>query len=156
MDMLVYSPYTQRYEMVKATYDPEQQLCYTDISLYRAFVKECGNPQLKLSLVHDETDGEGFYNNINSTSPLKEYGYDVSKKGNLSSKEQQDMLSEILDLNIMSSRQIIDYLDFFMESHPARHYEEVRAKWAADRRFVVSYKANPERFLISERVSPKK
>lgn len=156
VDMLVYSPFTEKYQIVTATYSVDDDCCYTDIKIYRSFVKELGNPELKLSLIGLIMDGDGMFGGLNETSLLKEYGYDVSKKTNLSEKERQGLLAEIVDLDIMKVHEIVNYIDFFIESHPQKSHEIARSKWRADRKYITSYKANPERFLIAQNNNPKR
>ena len=156
VDILVYSPFSERYEIVKATYSVADDYCYTDVRIYRSFVKNLGNPELKLSLLNASMDGEGMFGTLNETSLLKEYGYDVSRKTNLTEKERQELLVEIVDLDIMKVHEIINYIDFFIDSHPQKTHEIARSKWLADKRYIASYKANPERFLIAKNNNPKR
>ncbi len=60
---------------------------------------------------------------MNSESFLSAYGYTVSKNANLSDKDRQELLAEIIDLGIATKKDIIQLLDTFITAHlPQRHY----------------------------------
>lgn len=73
----------------------------------------------------------------------------VSKIDNLSAKERQELLAEIIDLNILKPEKIVSHIDFALRTHPLPKDDIPRLKWEQDRKFVENYKANPSRFLIA-------
>ena len=147
VDILLYSPFTQQYEISSATYDKSQEMCFMDIRLYRKFVRRYGNPGIGLysGKFHDESC---FGANLNNESILKEFGYNVDYKSHLSFEQRQAILAEIVDLEILSVSNIVDYLNFFINSHTDYKYYEACEKWKRDKEFIENYKVNPERFLI--------
>ena len=148
VDMLVYSPFTNRYEIMKATHDKRQEMCFVDICRYRNFIHEYGNPELFPFFESRRNLVSGF-DNLNEESILKGYGYDVNKGDNLSSKYRQELLAEIIDLDIMKASKIVRFLnDFLIPRHP--QHPEAQNKWREDIHFVENYKANPQRFLIAK------
>lgn len=147
VDLLLYSAYTDKYEIIKATHDKKQNICFVDISKYRNFVHEYGDPGLIPIFKTNRSSSYG-YDDLKAESILKVYGYTVNEKDNLSSHYRQELLSEIIDLNIMSASQIVRFLKFLIQSRP--HQPIAQGKWANDKRFVENYKVNPERFLLAK------
>lgn len=82
VDMLLYSPFTRRYEIIKATHNKDEEYSYVDICLYRSFVKEFGNPKVEVIFEHS-FGGRGDWEQLQTESVLKEYGYSVSQADNL-------------------------------------------------------------------------
>lgn len=151
VNMLVYSPFSQRYELMKATYDKCDEYCYVDISIYRGFVKKYGKPDLFLCFERYSDGGDGRnFDELNFESILKVFGYNVNKTDNLSSQQRQRILAEVIDLEILTSKGIISLLDFFISTHSNERYSEARYKWETDKKFVEGYKVNPQRFLIAK------
>ena len=149
VDLLLYSPFSKRYEIIRATLDKEHGYCFSDISLFRQFVREYGNPGIDLSFdMSFSNEYKGF--DLRSESVLKGYGYSVAEAEQLSTTERREILSEIIDLRILGIPKIISYLDFFCNTHSADKYYIARLRWNEDRRFVENYKANPNRFLIAQ------
>ncbi len=147
VDLLLYSPYTNRYEIIKATHNKEEDISFVDISRYRKFVHEYGNPGI-IPIFETNRSSSYEYGDLKDESILKGYGYNVNQKDNLPAAYRQELLSEIIDLNIMSVFQIVRFLDFLIRSRP--HQRIAREKWMEDKKFVENYKVNPERFLIAK------
>lgn len=145
VDVLWYSMQTSRYEIVRATRRKSDGFCYVDIGIFRRFVREYGRPSLTPNFV---SRSNIFYSGeLNEESLLKEYGYMVNKKDNLSPSFRQELLAEIIDLEIMSAKQIVNFLDFLIRTRP--HQPDAQWAWKEDLKFVENYKANPQRFLIA-------
>ncbi len=149
VDLLVYSPFSNRYELMKATYSKDEDCCFIDIRLFRKFVKEHGNPGLNIEPYGEQKRSNSQYAHLNDESILKIYGYDVSQKAALSSACRQELLAEVIDLKICLVPKIVDLISFFIKSHPSAQYACARNKWEEDKRFVENYKVNPSRFLIA-------
>ncbi|MGN0636707.1 MAG: hypothetical protein ACI4I5_10845 [Acutalibacteraceae bacterium] len=147
IDLLLYSPYNDIYECVHATHDKKEDICFMDVSIYRRFVNNFGNPGLGLDFPMSASSGSG---ELNEESILKGYGYSVEKKENLSSVERQELLAELVDLEILSVAQIAHYLDFFIHTRTHPKYTEAVHKWDSDKRFIENYKVNPSRFMLSK------
>lgn len=150
-DILLYSPITQRYEILKSTYNKRRNLYYTDIHHFREFVHTFGKLEdLDIDFDYDEKKTQGRdWNGLNTQSILNAYGYNVNQQDNLTSAERQELLAEIVDLNILSIRSICDYLEFFINSHPT--HESAISRWKEDLAFISKYKYNPERFSIVQK-----
>ncbi len=149
VDLLLYSPFAGRHEIIRATLDKESEYCFSDIRLYRQFVSQYGNPGIPLLFGSlDSNNGNDW--NLRAESILKQFGYSVAKSDHLSAAKRQSILSEVIDLEILDIPKIISYLDFFCNSHHADKYSLNRLRWLEDRKFVENYKSNPERFLIAQ------
>ena len=85
---------------------------------------------------------------MNTESILYAYGYNVSSTNGLTEIQRHELLAEIVDLKILNKSQIISFLDFFIDTHNTEKYYIARLKWANDRKYVINYRSNPERFLI--------
>lgn len=89
------------------------------------------------------------FDELNSESVLKCYGYSVSKAEGLSTGERQELLAEIVDLEILTVKKVVTLLDFFIQTHAAPKYIEARFKWESDKKYIQGYNVNPQRFLIA-------
>ena len=79
-------------------------------------------------------------------SILNDYGY----KSTLSAQERRAILTEMVDLDIISVSGIIQHLEFFISVPGARdnmYYS--RKVWEEDLKFIENYDVNPERFLVA-------
>lgn len=148
VDLLLYSPCNDIYECVHATYNKLDNVCFMDISIYRRFLHKHGNPGLKL---HFPEGASGKYGELEAESILRGYGYSVGRKENLSSSERRAILSELVDLEILTVARIVRYLDFFIRRHKGLQYAEAVSKWTSDKEFIKNYKVNPARFMLSKR-----
>lgn len=148
IDLLLYSPYNDVYECVHATHDKKDDVCYMDISIYKSFIKNSGNPSINLRF-GDSTSGD--YYELNEESILKCYGYSVAKKENLSSAKRRELLAELVDLKILPVAKIVHHLEFCIKSHTGSKYTEARYKWMSDKEFIKNYNVNPGRFMLSKR-----
>lgn len=145
VDMLVYSPFTSRYELMRATYSKDSCSCFVDISIYRKFVQEYGRPNM---MPYFESSGNSLYTGeLNEKSILMSYGYAVNRQDNLSTEERQERLAEIIDLEILTAPRIVRFLSLLITIHT--HHPDAQLKWKEDIKFVENYKANPQRFLVT-------
>lgn len=149
VDLLVYSPLSQRYELMRGTYDKEEGYCYTDIGIFRRYVREHGNPRTSIEF-SSIASGKSNHFDLRSESVLMGYGYSVSEANKLSDRERRDMLAEIVDLGILKVHQIVNLLDFNCRLHCGDRYYLARAKWKGDKDYISNYRVNPDRFLIAQ------
>lgn len=149
VDLLVYSPISQRYELMRGTHDKEERYCFTDISIFRRYIHEHGNPRTSLDF-SSAASGKSKHDDLRSESVLMGYGYSVSKANNLSERERHEILAEIVDLGILKVNQIVNLLDFNCRLHSGEQYYWARRKWETDKAFIENYKINPNRFLIAD------
>lgn len=145
VDVLMYSPFTGCLEIAHASYDPKRALYYMDINVFRDFVAQYGNPGVTIAAYHK---GKTDFLSMRDESILHAYGYKVGKSG-LSDRERQVLLAEVLDLGIMTLSGILSLLNLNISTHPEGKYPEANADWETDKRFVMEYKINPERFVVA-------
>lgn len=145
VDILFYSPFTKRYESVTVTYNIFDDKYYLDITKWRRFVREFGNPSIKP--IFSSTRNYNLSDELRESSILRDYGYSST----LSTPIRRSILTEMVDLDIVSVRKIVDYLKFFLDFHGAKDnmYNSCKA-WSDDWDFIENYKVNPERFLIAK------
>ena len=156
--ILLYSPFSDRYECINMTYDKTEGYCYVDPELCRKHIREHGNPGLPFDFGQSsnyEFDGDSRYDFMNTQSVLYTFGYSVSERNCLSDKSRHEILADIMDLEILTASKTLQFLEFFKSSHPGERYYLARAKWDNDIDFVKNYKVNPNRFLIFEEASKK-
>ena len=145
VDILLYSPFTDCFEVTHATYDTENGIYYMDAKVFRSFVEKYGNPGVKVAAYQC---GARDFSTMREESILHAYGYVVGNNG-LSTRARQILLSEVMDLGIMSSYSILSLLDLNISMHPGDKYENARYDWEIDKQFVLEYKVNPDRFVIA-------
>lgn len=149
VEILLYSPFNKRYEIINATYAPENNEYYIAPSNLRKFVENYCNPGVKVGFKLDKNNETYFdWNKVNTESLLKAWGYTVNQIDDKSTSERRKALTDLVDLKIAEVSYIVYMLDFFIQTHTGDCFFEARQKWASDREFMVNYKINPTRFLI--------
>ena len=146
---MIYSPFTGSYEPLRVTYDPAQNVYYTDPQRFRDYLYKNGNPELPLRIYNSGTSRYGFWGELSEESFLKGYGYSVSEQDAIPRSTRQDMLSELVDLGIASVSDIVRHLNNCIRLHSTNKDRFAREKWNEDIEFISDYKADPERFLIA-------
>ena len=149
VDVLLYSPFTERYELIRATYDGDEDYCYTDARLYREFVENYGKPDLATGFGSSK-NLDADWSNLQIESALRQYGYSVGQKSGLREQLRQELLAELVDLELLDVTKIVRLLSFFISSHTSPTNYAARLKWESDRDFISRYKVNPDRFLIAK------
>jgi len=77
---------------------------------------------------------------LQEKSILKEYGYNVDSKEDLSDNERRNILSFIIENEILSPERIVGYLEWFIRrSGNRRNMEDAVEKWERDVSYVRSY-----------------
>lgn len=148
VELLLYSHWTKRYEIISATYDKKEDIYYIDITKYRGFIHKYGNPGIIPDFEPIYHYGNQGYDNLKEESILMGYGYSVAEKNNLSKRQRHDILEEIVDLKILTIPQVIRMLKFFIESHTTIKDTYARIKWQEDMEHIEKYNLNEDRFLI--------
>ncbi|MBR4658934.1 MAG: hypothetical protein IKP26_06735 [Clostridia bacterium] len=154
--LLLYSPFTKRYEIINATFNNSTKQSYVDYKRYRDFVYKYGNPGLPIYNAGKTGRGLRGWDKLNAESVLKSFGYSVDQASNKSTYERREVLKDLVDMDIMPIYEIVSYLDFFIDTHQNEKYELARAKWEKDKDFISAYKFNKNRFLIVEEYIPRK
>lgn len=144
VDALMYSPFTQTYEIIHATYDKDEYVCFIDISIFRDFIKKYGNPGIKIF----PPGPNGIYSDLKEESLLHVFGYNVNQKDNLSDGERCAILAEIIDLELMKPQTIVRFLSGCADRMRGKDNYKACAKYKHDIEYIKNYKVNPQRFLI--------
>ena len=147
---LVYSPFSNHYEGMAVTKDTDNDIYYVDSAKFRDFIYKYGNPGIQIGFYKKTGGYENRWSDLNDSSFLMDYGYNVSIRDNLPDNVRQQMLSEIVDLKIASVSDIVNHLNFCMSSH-IKHPGAISC-WQKDKEYISNYKLNPERFLIADNV----
>ena len=150
-DVLLYSPITKRYEILSISMG-EYKECCLGISSFRRFVKYYGKPRVDIFIgeSYSKSSDRIQYSELREKSILKLFGYSVNEKDKLGSQLRQSILGDIVDLELMTAKQVVSLLGFFIDTHTNDKYFYARAKWQEDLHFMTNYKFNPDRFLIFE------
>ena len=84
-------------------------------------------------------------------STLKIYGYSVNAKDNLTDNERQDVLSFIIENNIETENQVIQFLSWLIEQNKnRRNMENAVNKWERDINFVRNYQRVNKRVRVRD------
>ena len=146
VDILLYSPFTDCFEIAHATYDTENEIYYMDSKVFRSFVKKYGNPGIKIAAYEG---GFRDFTTMLEESILHAYGYVVGVTNGVSERIRRELLGEVIDLGIMSVANIVRLLEHNISMHPQDKYKYARMDWEADKQFVMEYKVNPDRFVVA-------
>lgn len=86
---------------------------------------------------------------LNAESILKSFGYSAAQKDHLSEKRRRAILEVMIEKNILTKIEVIDYLRFFIRYHP--HAPKAIEKWQSDIAYLDGYKkGNPLYIKISK------
>ena len=140
VDLLIYSAKTKRYEILRATENSNGK-CYSDISLYKNFVKRYGLTDLKAQPVtrQDENYNINDFLSLNEKSVLMECGYNVKSNNRMSPNERQTLLSDIIALKILDKESIVKHLESCISLHKSEKYDDARDKWSDDLDYILSF-----------------
>jgi hypothetical protein len=116
-----------------------------DSKVFRNFVTKYGNPGVKIAAYQH---GNRDFISMREESILHAYGYVVGNNG-LADHLRCELLAEVMDLDIMSPCSILNLLDLDISMHPGDKYANARLDWETDRKFVLEYKVNPDRFVVA-------
>ena len=144
--LLVFSSVTKNYELLKATYDAEYKIYYTDSTFFRAFLKKYGKPDIPIAIHKIGQRDDKFL--LNDESILSIFGYNVNAKNALSETHRHKILSEIMDYRFASASEIIRILQSNISLRPQAKYIEAKKKWIADIEFVQNYKSEPSEIML--------
>ena len=153
VDVLLYSPFTERYEIARAT--NYFNTCYMDISLYKQFCRNYGKPDVYLNF-DTEYHGSGRnrdYSYLKEESIIHAFGYNVNVQDDLSAALRHQILADVMDLELITSKEIIALLESLIRR--SSRYPYACMKWENDIDFVINYKVNPQRFLIGNKIFKK-
>ena len=147
VDILLYSPFKNCLEVAHASYDKIEKIYYMDSKVFRKFINEFGNPGIKV-LVYN--CGNSDFAIVKDESILHAYGYSVAQNKNFSDNYRHILLSEVMDLGLMTAKEIISLLEWNINTSQSKdNFKEAVKRWNIDRNFVMNYKVDPKRFVIS-------
>ncbi len=142
VDLLCFLETTGKYEIIKATYDKDENICYIDNLNYRLFKHIHGKPSNLIII------GENFDEDLSTESILKKHGYTVDKRSAVTSAKRQEILAYIVDNKILTVARIIDYLSWFIHKHSGVKYADAVRKWSEDIEFIKNYKVHTKTFFM--------
>ena len=143
--LLLYSPFSNRYEVIRGTWYAYSNKILIDMGLYRRFCEDHGNPGVWFPLGRKSYSDD--WDDLQTESVLKEFGYSVSEINDLGERYRRQLLIDIIDLGIITKRRTLSFLEFFIRTHPKNF--NAQQKWISDRNWLMDYRENPERFLIA-------
>lgn len=129
-------------EEVAAWYCEECDLFYIDKDEYYRL-------KMKGTLICKNNYEEIYYKNknkyiskLNQQSILMQYGYNVSNEVGLSDIERQSILALLIDKNILTKIEILEYIDFFIKQreNQIKDYASAIKKWQTDAKFIKEYR----------------
>ena len=98
--VLMYSPFTDRLEVWRATLDRYEHECYMDMFLFRKLLNKYGNPGIEFNFIYkDKSYDQGSFDDLSAESILKVMGYSVASKDDLSTKQRRELLIPVVSLN---------------------------------------------------------
>ncbi len=81
-----------------------------------------------------------YFGKLNEKSILMNYGYSVEKKKELSEEERHEILSFMIDNNILKKNKIIDYLNWFININKKQsNKQNAITKWKKDIEFIQAH-----------------
>ena len=146
VDLLLYSPFTKRFEIINATYDKILKYYYVDMSKYKMFIDQYGNPGVLVEFFSDIRTDVPY--NRKKESILHALGYNVSKTDDLSDNQRQSIISFTLDVGLMTTKEIEDLLKDLIKQNKGKNMAIM--KWEKDIEFTKNYNINPDRFIIAK------
>ena len=114
---------------------------------YRLMKAKAGNARM----LCQETEREKYCNfskyDLNDHSILNVYGYTVNATDDLSDKQRQEILANIVDREILTKDRVAAYLAYFIRLSENRSSDLSVAidKWNRDRKFILDYKVGSRR-----------
>ena len=128
--------------MIHAAYCRQCNLYFILESVYER-LRMLGIPACRVS---DEKTYRAEYRdskdmNLKAESLLMQYGYNVSQKEELPASIRQRILSQLVDHNIMTKNDILNYLNFFIAQNRRKKDLTIAIqKWTTDREFINGYR----------------
>ena len=153
---IIDSDWNKREIEIRAAYCPQCQ-CYFIIDTDLEKVRKEG--VLLCRIIEQDIFYKAGTNafNLSSESLLKQFGYNVSEKDNLSDSQRQNILALLIDHEILTKAQIDKYLRFFIHSKKNNPiYENAVNKWRSDLEFVDNYKFNSNQRIYVNSLTVKK
>lgn len=147
---LVYSPFSRHYEGMTVTHDTDEDVYYVDSQKFREYIYKHGKPGVHIGFYNRIGDYDFDWSDLKDSSFLMDYGYNVSYKANLPASLRHEMLAEIVDMQLATVSKIVNHLNFCISTH-VKNKSAVDC-WKDDIEFISTYKSNPQRFIIADKI----
>ena len=150
IDTLIYSPKSDRYEILKGSYDASNETIFFDPADYLDFITEFGNPNLPLLPLYDSSDrdyDDWFYLR-KEWSIYSLFGYTVNQNSYLSSNERKLILAKLIDSGLTSVSETISFLKGVIRDHKSEKYQKAHDKWIDDLEFIKNYRSESDGVAI--------
>ena len=146
--ILVYSNFTDCFECIEAKIGEEGEV-WISRSIYQGFKEKHKRITANVTEIEDEqiSDkelkeiGKNVFHNLASESILMKHGYSVNAIENLSKTEREKVLAQILDEKIVTRKNLIARLEFYIRCHSDDRNMIARTKWAEDIDYVKQYRS---------------
>ena len=148
VEMLLYSPFTGRFELIMATHNKKTDVYYTSPSRFREFVKRFGNPGIKIKFFLNGHVVSSISND-NAEAFFEMYGYSLRNEY-CTENTRHMLLAEIVDLGILTPGQVKDNIIHCLMTYSSEDLSSARLRGQSDIRFIDNYKVDPDRFSIQQ------
>nr|DAZ45327.1 MAG TPA: hypothetical protein [Caudoviricetes sp.] len=146
VDGLVFCEKSQRLEILRMSYDKENNLYFVDQKSYDNFKREHGIP-----IVRYVGSSRNGYCVLREHSLLNLLGYNVGEKDDLSETQRHVLLGKLVDLGFITVHSIVSLLESLIKRNGVNK-PNARMKWQSDLEFIRNYKANPETFAFVKKI----
>lgn len=150
---------------VPAGYCPNCKMYFIMDSIYQR-IKHSGIPICRTMDEKSYNSSAGLdmsvlssYGNLAQESVLKQFGYSVSQEEDLSREQRRNILSAIMDYNVLTKSEIISYLEYFINSRKKQKnadgslkFREALERWREDLDWIGGYKIGTFREVAIKRI----
>jgi len=154
---------------VPAGYCPDCKIYFIMDNIYQR-IKHSGVPICRTmdeksytSAVSPDMSGMGLYGHLAQESVLRQFGYSVGQEEDLSREQRRNILSAIIDYNVLTKSEIISYLEYFINSRKKQKnpdgslkFRVALERWRQDRDWIGGYKIGTFREVAIRRIIPNK
>lgn len=142
---------------ITGTYCKTCNKYYIVESLFKEVLR-FGMPNCNIEIYDMLSEGYGYNQELKEKSILKEFGYSVGKKENLTEKERQHILGYLIDYEILSKSRIISYLEYFISQreYSTKDFSLAINKLQKDLNFVNEYRKGDFRKVFIKNIKIRK
>lgn len=125
---------------LNAQYCPNCNKCFINYSQFKIYKEKYGAILGNIRFVEHSRKYNGDFGNLALESILRLYGYNVNQTENLKDQERHKILANLVDYQILSKNEIIDYLQYFINrSKNQRNLLIAVRKWKKDLVWIRDY-----------------
>lgn len=150
---------------VPAGYCPDCKMYFIMDNIYQR-IKHSGVPICRTmdeksctSAVSPDMSGMGLYGHLAQESVLRQFGYSVGQEEDLSREQRRNIMSAIIDYNVLTKSEIISYLEYFINSRKKQKnpdgslkFRVAMERWRQDRDWIGGYKIGTFREVAIRRI----